>query len=248
MEITSIRSQDLTSETYSLPYRLKDFSENDISIYQAKNGIKIKDLKANELNKEASQIWFYIKLKWGLKSNNEEEEKASVASIQNDIMSKPMLTTQEVIKCLNNAMNGDYGESAFFSSARFRSWMQKYYDESRIIAGKVQLAIDAQNEKPKPPPTGEELKAEAIKIANSYISKVSDAENKEEVYQWAGGLNHLYDIANRFGLIKLTNERKWAILSQCNNDKDLAKAETYKLWIAELAELGVSLNENGEMI
>jgi len=247
MEITSIRSQDLTSETYSLPPSLKDFTQNELSIHQAKIGAKIKDLTIQKLNQEASQIWLYIKLKWGLKSNNEEEEKASVASIQNDIMSKPMLTTQEVIKCLNNAMNGDYGESAFFSSARFRSWMQKYYDESRIIAGRLHLAIDAQNEKPKHPPTDEELKAEAIKIANSYISKISDAENKEEVYQWAGGLNHLYDIANRFGLIKLTNERKWAILSQCNNDKDLAKSETYKLWIAELAEAGMSLDECGEI-
>jgi hypothetical protein len=145
-------------------------------------------------------------------------------------------------------MEGKYGESNFFNSQKFRLWLAKYNDESQIIYGRVQLAINAANEKPKPLPTEQEQKALTIQNVNMYIQKVKEATDKDTVYPWIGGLNFLYDDVNRFGFIKFTPERKQEIFAKCNNDIDLAKAEAYKLWISELAELGVSLDENGEMV
>lgn len=247
MELLSIRSTDLDKVEKYQALDIRDFSIQDLEVHQAKQSRILKSYADSELLEKSKEIWFFIKQKWGLKDNSAQEEHISICNLMDDILSINRITLSEVYLCLKMAMNGTYGDATFFNSVKFRGWLKKYTDESQITAGKIQLALDAKQEISKPLPTDEELKEEAIKIANSYISKVTDAENKEEVYQWAGGLNHLYDIANRFGLIKLTNERKWAILSQCNNDKDLAKAETYKLWIAELAEAGMSLDECGEI-
>lgn len=247
MELLSIRSTDLDKVEKYQALDIRDFSIQDLEVHQAKQSRILKSYADSELLEKSKEIWFFIKQKWGLKDNSAQEEHISICNLMDDILSVNRIALSEVYLCLKMAMNGTYGDATFFNSVKFRGWLKKYADESQITAGKIQLALDAKQEISKPLPTDEELKAEAIKIANSYISKVTDAENKEEVYQWAGGLNHLYDIANRFGLIKLTNERKWAILSQCNNDKDLAKAETYKLWIAELAEAGMSLDQFGKI-
>lgn len=247
MELLSIRSTDLDKVEKYQALDIRDFSIQDLEVHQAKQSRILKSYADFELLEKSKEIWFFIKQKWGLKDNSAQEEHISICNLMDDILSVNRITLSEVYLCIKMAMNGTYGDATFFNSVKFRGWLKKYADESQITAGKIQLALDAKQEISKPLPTDEELKAEAIKIANSYILKVTDAENKEEVYQWAGGLNHLYDIANRFGLIKLTNERKWAILNQCNNDKDLAKAETYKLWIAELAEAGMELDEFGEI-
>lgn len=247
MEVISTRSPGSEIEDYKAP-NLKDFTPNELSIHKAKFGTPVKDLPPSRLWNDATAIWVFIKTKWGLRDTNAAEENASIENIKDDLLSKPNMTINEAIKCLNMAMDGEYGESSFFSSARFRGWLKKYYEDSRIIAGRVQLAIDAQNEAPKPPPSEEESKRISIELANKHIKQLKEATENQITFEWFAGLNYLYDSANEHKLIPFTAARKREILALCNDDIDLAKSETYKLWITEMAENGMSLDENGELI
>ena len=249
MELLSIRSTDLNKVEKYQALDIRDFSTQDLEVHQAKQSRILKSYSDSELLEKSKEIWFFIKQKWGLKDNSSQEEHISICNLMDDILSVNRITLSEVYLCIKIAMNGTYGDASFFNSVKFRSWLKKYAEESQITAGKIQLALDAKNEPLKPMPTDEELKAEAIRIANSYIQKVLDKKNVEEIYQFAGGLNHLFDLAFKFKLITIIpKERRRLILDQCNNDEDLAKSEIYKLWINEMADAGYTLDENGEII
>jgi len=197
---------------------------------------------ANEIVYEAGMM---------LRTNiNPEDTEVLQKKIEENLDKFNSLSREEVLYFTNKGLSGDYlgNESfVFFSPANWIIWGKKYMEEERNkLLSKVNLAKKIEPEKPKP--TDAEMKAEAIAIANSYVRKVTEAENKEDVYKWAGGLNFLYDVANYHKLIPFTASRKHEILALCNDDIDLAKSETYKLWITEMAENGMSLDENGELI
>lgn len=197
---------------------------------------------ANEICLEAGRM---------LRTNvNGEDSEVLQSKIEENLDKFNSLSRDEVLYFTNKGLSGDYlgnDSFVFFNPSNWVIWGKRYMeDERNKLLSKVNLAKKVEPGKPKP--TDAEMKAEAIAIANSYVRKVTVAENKESVYQWAGGLNFLYDVANEHKLIPFTGPRKLEILALCNNDIDLAKSETYKLWITEMAENGCTLDEQGEMI
>lgn len=239
-------------ELIGIPLKLANstLTVQEQRIYDATLSVRLANLDDEAKLNIVAKIFLTAKSRLGLNTTSKEDEMILRDVLLEDLEQFKGLTEVEILSALKSGLNGEYlgknESSVFFNSSNFVQWVKKYIEQKAEVMKKVALAKKIEPEKPKP--TDAEMKAEAIAIANSYISKVADAENKDEVYQWAGGLNFLYDIVKEFGLIKFTAERKKQIFAKCNNDIDLAKAEAYKIWIQEMAENGISLDENGEMV
>ena len=160
------------------------------------------------------------------------------------------LSGDEILFFTNKGLSGDYLEGnqfVFFNVSNWLQWGKKFIDNEKAEVMK-KIALSAKVEESKPIPTDKEMKAEAIRIANNYILKTKEKSDLGLVYEFIGGLNYLYDVVDSFGFILFTPERKQKIYNDCNQDVNLAKSEAYKLWITEMAEAGLSLDENGEMV
>lgn len=239
-------------ELIGIPLKLANstLTVQEQRIYDATLSVRLANLDEEAKLNIVGKIFLTAKSRLGLNTTSKEDEMILRDVLLEDLEQFKGLTEVEILSALKSGLNGEYlgknESSVFFNSSNFVQWVKKYIEQKAEVMKKVALAKKIEPAKPKP--TDAEMKAEAIAIANSYVRKVAEAENKDDVYKWAGGLNFLYDIANDHKLIPFTGPRKREILALCNNDIDLAKSETYKLWITEMAENGCTLDENGEMI
>ena len=146
-------------------------------------------------------------------------------------------------KCYENFSCEYFGRimNAYIEYARQET---KYVSKMPLIEGK------------KPVPTDDELKALAIANVNSYVKRIKLADQTGQKFEWtAGGLAHLYDFLVKYEIWKCPESDRVEISKRLRpkyNDFELwkagCKAEAYKLFCHQLADMDMSLNENGEII
>jgi hypothetical protein len=103
---------------------------------------------------------------------------------------------------------------------------------------------------PLPVPSDNELKKQCIETVNMYVDLVDRLGAK--FHFKAGGLNYLYDVCEKFEIIKLSIDEKKRIMGKfekLNKPKEeikqICKAEAYKEFIYSLAEMGCLVDSNG---
>jgi hypothetical protein len=107
----------------------------------------------------------------------------------------------------------------------------------------------------KPVPTDDELKADAIYNVNAYVAKIKSLEASGGKFDWPKGLAFLYDYLVKYEIWKCPESDRVEISKRLRpkyNDFELwkagCKAEAYKLFCHQLADMDMTLNENGEII
>jgi hypothetical protein len=107
----------------------------------------------------------------------------------------------------------------------------------------------------KPVPTDDELKADAIYNVNAYVAKIKSLEASGGKFDWPKGLAFLYDYLVKYEIWKCPESDRVQISKRLRpkyNDFELwkagCKAEAYKLFCHQLADMDMTLNENGEII
>ncbi len=140
-----------------------------------------------------------------------------------------------------------------FSCEYFGRIMNAYIEYARQETKNVKKP---EPEIVKPIPTDEESKALTIAIVNSYVKRIEHSQYNGGDFEWTlGGLSHLYDDLVRFGIWKCPDIDRESIKARLrpkfNDDKLFnaeCKSEAYKLFCYNLVEMGVKLDENGQII
>jgi len=140
-----------------------------------------------------------------------------------------------------------------FSCEYFGRIMNAYIEYARQETKNVKKP---EPEIVKPIPTDDELKLLAIANVNSYVKRIKLLEKNKQKFEWtAGGLMHLYDFLVKFGIWVCPDVEREQIKTRLRpkfTDDKLyiaeCKGEAYKLFCHQLAEMDMTLNENGEII
>lgn len=235
--------------THSISFNL---SPTEAKIIELSKGQVLKTLTKKEKSELAFRIWTRIKIKLGLRNENVAEEQAQIFSISDDLESFGTLTSEEVIEAVKRGLQGEYqsdDKQVFFNSPNFCQWLKKYRDkDKREVIGKVHNSY--VETPPLPVPEDNVLKKQAIDILNDYADLIS----KNPQYKFTqGGLDHLYDIAQKFNLITTSVEAKkdvWDSLANIEN-RELrivkSKSECYKRAIYDMVNFETRLDQEGKI-
>lgn len=139
-----------------------------------------------------------------------------------------------------------------FSCEYFGRIMNAYIEYARQ---ETKLVKRPEIEVAKPVPTDAELKAQAINNVNSYVYRIKTSEKLGGKFEWtAGGLSHLYDFLVKFGIWVCPDvdreQIKTRLRPKYTDDKLYnaeCKGEAYKLFCHQLAEMDMTLDENGQI-
>lgn len=206
-----------------------------------------------------TQVLRYSMVLVGLRASNfpsDEERFVLLNFIRNNFGNQ---TPEEIKIAFDMAVSGKLGIDAKcyenFSCEYFGRIMKAYIDYAR----EETKNISKPEEEKKPAPTQSEIKAMVIKSANMYISEMKRCKTAGIEMNWiAGGLMHLYDYLVDFQIWTCPELIKDVIRNKVNpnwkqNPAEKlfvanCKAEAYKYFISNCAEMDLILNENGEMI
>jgi hypothetical protein len=138
-----------------------------------------------------------------------------------------------------------------FSCEYFGRIMNAYIEYARQ---ETKLVKRPQLEEKKPTPTDAELKADAVYNVNAYIAKIKAYEKTGGKFEWPKGLAHLYDFLVKFGIwVCPESDReqiKTRLRPKFTDDKLYnaeCKGEAYKLFCHQLAEMDMTLDQNGQI-
>lgn len=208
---------------------------------------------------DIKQVLRYAMVLVGLRGNNfptEEEKFVLLNFVRNNFGNQ---TPEEVKIAFEFAVAGTLGIDAkcyeSFSCEYFGRIMKAYIEFARQELKNVSKEVEEE----KPAPSQEEIKAMVIKSANMYISEMIRCKEAKIEMNWiAGGLFHLYDYLEEFQIWSCPAGIRDEIRNKVNpnwkqNPKEKVfvancKAEAYKRFIADLVEMEMSLNENGEIV
>jgi hypothetical protein len=139
-----------------------------------------------------------------------------------------------------------------FSCEYFGRIMNAYIEYARQETKNVKKP---ELERIKPVPTNDELKFMAIANVNSYVKRIKLSEKNGQKFEWrAGGLMHMYDFLVKFGIWVCPDVDREQIKTRLRpkfiDDKLYiaeCKGEAYKLFCYQLAEMDMTLDENGQI-
>lgn len=139
-----------------------------------------------------------------------------------------------------------------FSCEYFGRIMNAYIEYARQETKNIKRP---EIEEIKPVPTDAELKLLAIANVNSYVKRIKLSEKNGQKFEWtAGGLMHLYDYLVRYGIWICPDadrdQIKARLRPKFTDDKLYiaeCKGEAYKLFCHQLAEMDMTLDENGQI-
>lgn len=221
-------------------------------IIKAQSAENIRNRSENELK----QVLRLAMLMVGLRGANlptDEEKFVLLAFIKSNYGNQ---TPEEIAIAFEMAVAGKLNTDCKcyenFSCEYFGRIMNAYIEYARQETKNVKRP---EIEIAKPVPTNEELKSLAIVNVNSYIKRIKLAEKTGEKFEWtAGGLSFLYDYLVQFEIWECPVEQKREIAARLKpkfTDVTLltaaCKAEAYKLFCYQLAEMDMTLDENGQI-
>lgn len=139
-----------------------------------------------------------------------------------------------------------------FSCEYFGRIMNAYIE---YAMQETKLVKRPQLEEKKPTPTDAQLKADAVYNVNAYIAKIKAYEKTGGKFEWPKGLAHLYDFLVKFEIWVCPDvdreQIKTRLRPKFTDDKLYnaeCKGEAYKLFCHQLAEMDMTLDENGEIV
>ena len=139
-----------------------------------------------------------------------------------------------------------------FSCEYFGRIMNAYIEYARQ---ETKLVKRPEIEEKKPMPSDAELKELAIYNVNAYVAKIKSLDATGGKFDWPKGLAHLYDYLVKFGIWicpELDREQiKTRLRPKFTDDKLFnaeCKGEAYKLFCHQLAEMDMTLDQNGQII
>jgi len=231
-----------------------EFVGQDQLIHQASFSRKLSEFDSNGLKNLLTSEYLKFNLKSGREPKKEDEAVFEITLFREEILEYKWMTEEQLKLIFAKALKGEFGDEViYFSIANFHKWAKKFYQEIQRVELK---AIEAERkEETKPMPTDDELKAHAIQTINDYVHSVKKYRDRAREYQFPfGGLHHLFDYAQKFGIINLTKEQKLKLLDEINPKLpqearvQMAKGQAYKNFIYELVDLDTHLNEEGKPI
>jgi hypothetical protein len=206
---------------------------------------------------DLKQVLRMAMLMVGLRGSNmptDEEKYVLLAFIKSNYGNQ---TPEEIAIAFEMAVAGKLNTDCKcyenFSCEYFGRIMNAYIEYARQETKNVKKP---EPEIIKPIPTDEELKADAINTVNVYVYRIKTAEKADGKFEWkTGGLAYLYNYLVKFGIWKCPDvdrdEIKKRLRLKFTDDKLFdaeCKAEAYKLFCHQLADMDMTLNENGEII
>ena len=245
----------ILSAANSTPATINSLTKAEAEIIQASQGIKLSEYQDKDKAKLAMEVYFLAKAKLGLNSASQAEEQATISILIDDLGNFDLLTKEEIIKALKRGLNGDYstGDFVHFNSSNFVRWVRRYQEEKQIAVAK-DLKAKQEAEPPKPAPSEEQQKKDAIQIANMYADMFAEKQKGSGISIGKAGFDNLFDLAEKFGLINIPIEKKWevynAIKPQHNSEeviKSRCKILLYEEFIRSMNDFGVRFDENGKL-
>jgi len=210
---------------------------------------------------DLKQVLRMAMLMVGLRGSNmptDEEKYVLLAFIKSNYGNQ---TPEEIAIAFEMAVAGKLNTDCKcyenFSCEYFGRIMNAYIEYARQETKNVKKP---EPEIVKPVPTDEVKKGLAIAIVNSYVKRIKHVESNGDFdYMkqiWIiGGLSHLYDDLVRFGIWKCPESDRVEISKRLRpkyNDFELwkagCKAEAYKLFCHQLADMDLQLDESGQII
>jgi hypothetical protein len=208
-------------------------------------------------DEDLKQVLRMAMLMVGLRGSNmptDEEKYVLLAFIKSNYGNQ---TPEEIAIAFEMAVAGKLNTDCKcyenFSCEYFGRIMNAYIEYARQ---EIKNVKKPEPEIVKPVPTDDELKALAIANVNSYVKRIKLADQTGQKFEWtAGGLAHLYDYLVKYEIWKCPESDRVEISKRLRpkyNDFELwkagCKAEAYKLFCHQLADMDMTLNENGEII
>lgn len=235
---------------------LASLSRYDKDVVAAQTTLKVSSLTDQDLINLAMRSISLAKIKLGSKPLPDDEHKALVLVLMEDIKSFGHLSVDEINLALKRGLNGDYNAEGndviFFSPSNFVQWIKKFIEQKREVM-KVVKQKEVEPERPKP--SDADLKMAAINSANMYAQEMMRCQEKSIKMNWiAGGLHVLYDYIVQFGIYETSDEDKkriYTTLLPKYQDKDelimACKAQCYREFIENLADFKAYLTATGEI-
>lgn len=235
---------------------LASLSRYDKDVVAAQTTLKVSSLTDQDLINLAMRSISLAKIKLGSKPLPDDEHKALVLVLMEDIKSFGHLSVDEINLALKRGLNGDYNAEGndviFFSPSNFVQWIKKFIEQKREVM-KVVKQKEVEPERPKP--SDADLKMAAINSANMYAQEMMRCQEKSIKMNWiAGGLHVLYDYIVQFGIYETSGEDKkriYTTLLPKYQDKDelimACKAQCYREFIENLADFKAYLTATGEI-
>ena len=232
-------------------------SRHEKEVVESQTSIRISSLTEQDLMSVAMRSISLAKIKLGSKPLPDDEHKALVLVLMEDIKSFGHLSIDEINLALKRGLNGEYNSAGndviFFSPSNFVQWVRKFIEQKNEVMRKVANAKIVEPVKPKP--SDADLKMAAINSANMYAQEMMRCQERSIKMNWiAGGLHVLYDYIVQFGIYEANLEDKERIYNTLKpkynelNELIIAcKAQCYKEFIENLADFKAYLNENGEI-
>lgn len=236
--------------------KYEKFTLQEKEIYSAMFTPKIQEFDSKALFSICKNEYIKCVAKLGYKPKDESEIIFEVQLLMEEIKSYKWMTEIQLKIIFDKAIKGEFSDGqVFYSIANFHQWVKKFYQEVQRVE---MVAIEAsRKEETKEIPTKEQLKQQAILTINNYIDQIKKAKEKGKEYIFPfGGLHVLYDYANEFGFIKLTNEQKNEYISKASGNSNLpfetivhmAKGQAYKDYVLSMVDFGLILDNDGKLV
>lgn len=230
-------------------YEIGKGTANLIINAQSKQNIR------NRSEDELKQVLRLAMLMVGLRGSNlptDEEKFVLLAFIKSNYGNQ---TPEEIAIAFEMAVAGKLNTDCKcyenFSCEYFGRIMNAYIEYARQETKNVKRP---EIEVVKPVPTDAELKALAIYNVNAYVKKIRSLEATGGKFDWPKGLAHLYDYLVKFNIWVCPDSERYQIKTRLRpkfNDEKLfnaeCKGEAYKLFCHQLAEMDMTLDENGQI-
>jgi hypothetical protein len=235
---------------------LSGLSRYEKDIVEAQTSLKISSLTDQDLMSLAMRAISLAKIKLGSKPLPDNEHKALVLVLMEDIKLFEQLSVDEINLALKRGLNGDYNSEGnnivFFSPSNFVQWIKKFLEQKMEV---MKIVKQKEIEPPIPIPSDSDLKMAAINSANMYAQEMMRCQERSIKMNWiAGGLHVLYDYIVKFGIYEASPEDKMRIYTTLipkYQDKDqlimACKAQCYREFIENLADFKAYLTESGEI-
>lgn len=220
----------------------------ETKLIQARTGHTLRMLNDNDLK----QVLRYAMVLVGLRSNNmptDEEKFVLLNFIRSNFGN---MTLEEIKLAFDFAVSGKLGIDAKcyenFSCeyvGRILSTFLNFSKQETMISSQKVIETD-----PLPVPTDTELKKQCIETINMYVDLV---DRLGATFHFkAGGLNYLYDVCEKFEIIRLSIDEKRRIMAKfekLNKPKEeikqICKSEAYKEFIYSLAQMECLVDSDG---
>jgi hypothetical protein len=236
---------------------ISGLSRHEKEVVESQSTLRVSSLTNQDLMNLAMRSISLAKIKLGSKPLPDEEHKALVLVLMEDIKSFGYLSIDEINLALKRGLNGEYNSAGndviFFSPSNFVQWIKKYIDQKNEVMRKVANAKVV--EEPKAIPSDADLKMAAINSANMYAQEMMRCQEKSIKMNWiAGGLHVLYDYIVQFGIYEANLEDKERIYNKLKpkytelHELIIAcKAQCYREFIENMADFKAYLDENGKI-